>query len=816
MAYAERTPVVLSSESGRVPPPPSSTLRFRREVTDRFGVLPNFFCSADAAPGLTEELWKFAKSAYLDSPLPSLFKERLFVHLSRFCEIRYCIVRHVGFLIGQGRPAGDAEATPETVEQVIEMLRRPLPEGPTLTSVLERLEHVSLDGRLPEPRTQCETDLFDALTMVFLAPRAAAHARTALRAAVGDATFELLVAYLAFVRTAHYWTEMHPELTYEPDMVEILRGHGELAALVLDTSEAELVQGGVRLRETLHRLKRTEVALQESESRNAFLLRLGDVLRLLVDPTTMQAEASRLLGERLLTDRASYAEIDEAQGYFRIQQNFLRTGAGSTGGQYSLSDFSWVGPAFRKGAPVVVTDIKTTPLIPDADRGAVAATGVGAFVAAPLIRDGRLVAALCVSDVAPRAWASEEVELIKETAERTWDAIERARAAEQLRETNARKDEFLAMLAHELRNPLAPIRTGLDLIRRGGDTAVAVERVRGIMERQVGHMVRLIDDLMDVSRITSGKIVLQREPTLLAGLVHSAVETNRAALDAKRIALSVHLPEHPHVIEVDPTRFVQILSNLLHNAAKFTNDGGSVSVTATIAQRANGLNRLSISVVDSGIGISPALLPRVFDLFTQGETRAPQPGLGIGLALARRLVELHAGCLDVRSDGDGQGSEFVLELPLTRTSALPAVARLADQRQVDRRVLIIDDNEDAANTTAMLIEDMGGEARVAYDGETAFAMIGQYEPEVVLVDIGMQGLDGYETARRIRRVLGNRVLLVALTGFGLEQLKEKAPRAGFDAHLTKPADEAALAGILGYRDAAPRPGQRQHAGALAR
>ena len=199
----------------------SSTLRFRREVADRFGVLPNFFCSAEAAPGLVEELWKFAKSAYLDSPLPSLFKERLFVHLSRFCEIRYCIVRHVGFLIGHGRPAGDAAAGPETVEQVIEMFRRPLREGAALTQVLERLERTSPGDRLPEPRTEGETDLFDALTIMFLSPRDCARARAAVRVAVGDGTFELLVAYLAFIRTAHYWTEMHPELTYEPDMAEI-------------------------------------------------------------------------------------------------------------------------------------------------------------------------------------------------------------------------------------------------------------------------------------------------------------------------------------------------------------------------------------------------------------------------------------------------------------------------------------------------------------------------------------------------------------------------------------------------------------------
>jgi len=782
----------------------SSTIRFRREVADRFGVLPNFFCSADAAPGLAEELWKFAKSAYLDSPLPSLFKERLFVHLSRFCEIRYCIVRHVGFLIGQGRPAGDADARPETVEQVIEMLRRPLPEGAALTKVLERLERVSLGGRLPEPRSECETDLFDALTIVFLSPRGTARTRAAVRTAVGDATFELLVAYLAFIRTAHYWTEMHPELTYEPDMADILRGHGELADLLLDTSEAELVRGGVRLRETLNHLKRVEGALLESESRHAFLLRLGDALRLLIDPLSIQVEASRLLGERLLTDRAYYAQIDEAQGYILIERNFVRAGVSSKVGRYSLSDFNWVGPALRMGGPVVVNDTRTSPLIPDADRPAVVAVSVGAFVAAPLIRDGRLVAALFVNDVSRRAWTPEDVELIKDTAERTWEAIERARAEAKLREANARKDEFLAMLAHELRNPLAPIRTGLELIRRSGDTVVAVERVRGIMERQVGHMVRLIDDLMDVSRITSGKIVLQREPALLGSLVRSAVEANRPAMAAKGIDLRVELPTDDCVIDADPTRFVQILSNLLHNAGKFTNNGGSVCISATITRPESAvLPQVSISVLDSGIGMSPALLPRVFDLFTQGETHSSQPGLGIGLALARRLVELHGGRLDARSEGHGRGSEFLIRMPLATSQSLSAIERRADEQRLERRILVIDDNEDAANATAMLVEEMGGEARVAYDGESALEMLEEYQPDVVLLDIGMRGLDGYETCQRIRVALGNRVLLIALTGFGQDQDKEKATRAGFDAHLTKPADGAALARILASESQAP-------------
>ena len=774
----------------------SSTLRFRREVADRFGVLPNFFCSADAAPGLIEELWKFAKSAYLDSPLPSLFKERLFVHLSRFCEIRYCIVRHVGFLIGQGRPAGDADAGLETVDQVIEMLRRPLPEGSALTLVLERLERVSLGGRLPEPRTECETDLFDALTIMFLSPRDSAHARAAVRAAVGDATFELLVAYLAFIRTAHYWTEMHPELTYEPDMAEILRGYGELADLLLDKSEAELVQGGVRLRETLNHLERVEGALLESESRHAFLLRLGDALRLLVDPAAMQQEASRLLGERMRTDRAYYADIDEAQGCILVERHFVRAGVPGVVGRYPLDAFNWMGPPFRMSGPVVVADTRTSPLIPDAERTAAAAANVRAFVAAPLMRDGRLIASLCVADLSPRAWTPEEVELVRETAERTWEAIERARAEQQLREADARKDEFLAMLAHELRNPLAPIRTGLELIRRGGDTVGAVERVRGMMERQVGHMIRLIDDLLDVSRITSGKIALQRESTSLGSLIHSAVEAERAALAAKHIDLSVDLPEEECVVDVDPTRFAQVLSNLLHNAAKFTNNGGSVRISATITPPTNGaVPQVSIAVVDSGIGISPELLPRIFDLFTQGETGSPQPGLGIGLALARRLVELHAGRLEARSEGHGRGSEFLIQLPLATAQPVSA-RRPADEQRLERRILVIDDNQDAANATAMLIEEMGGESRVAYDGESALAVLQEYQPEVILLDIGMRGLDGYETCQRIRRVLGNRVVLVALTGFGQEQDKERATRAGFDAHLTKPADGAALAAIL--------------------
>ena len=566
---------------------------------------------------------------------------------------------------------------------------------------------------------------------MFLSPRDCARARAAVRAAVGDGTFELLVAYLAFIRTAHYWTEMHPEV---------------------------------------------------------------------VDPLAIQGEASRLLGERLLTDRACYVAIDEAQGSIVVERNFVRAGVPSIDGRYPLTAFNWLDSTLPMGGPVVVADARASRLIPDADRPAVAAVNVGAFVVAPLIRDGRLVATLNVSDRSSRAWTPDEVELVRETAERTWEAIGRARAEEQLRDAATRKDEFLAMLAHELRNPLAPIRTGLELIRLGGDSAGAVERVRGMMERQVGHMVRLIDDLLDVSRITSGKITLQREPTPLGILVHSAVEGNRAALTAKQIVLSVELPQDPCVIDVDPTRFVQILSNLLNNAAKFTNHGGSVRIAATVpAPAAGAAGHVLIAVADSGIGISPELLPRVFELFTQGDAPSPQPGLGIGLALARRLAELHAGRLDARSDGHGRGSEFVLQLPLATTRSISTTGRHGDEQRIERRILVVDDNQDVADATAMLIADMGEDARVAYDGESAILMLQEYDPEVIFLDIGMRGLDGYETCQQIRLLLGNRVFVVALTGFGQEQDKEKSTRAGFDAHLTKPANGAALAGILADR-----------------
>jgi PAS domain S-box-containing protein len=369
----------------------------------------------------------------------------------------------------------------------------------------------------------------------------------------------------------------------------------------------------------------------------------------------------------------------------------------------------------------------------------------------------------------------------------------------QLKESDRRKDEFLAVLAHELRNPLAPVRTGLELIRLAGETPGSVARVRGMMERQVDHMVRLIDDLLDVSRITSGKIRLQRIPTPLTTLINNAVEANRAAITTGQFDLTVDLPDTVRFLDVDPTRFVQVVSNLLHNATKFTEPGGRIRIAGRLEPATPGW--IAISVEDSGIGIAPDVLPHVFDLFAQGSADGSQTGLGIGLALARQLVEMHGGQIEARSDGPGRGSHFTIRMPLMPGTGNPEPPGQRPLHQLARRVVVIDDNEDAANSTAMLIEALGGESRVAYRGETGVRLVLEYQPDVVLLDIGMPAMDGYETCRRLRAAMGTDLFLVAVTGFGQERDKDRATAAGFDAHLTKPADPVALAALL---EAAPR------------
>jgi PAS domain S-box-containing protein len=375
------------------------------------------------------------------------------------------------------------------------------------------------------------------------------------------------------------------------------------------------------------------------------------------------------------------------------------------------------------------------------------------------------------------------------------DITDRKEYEQSLKEADRRKDEFLAMLAHELRNPLAPIRHAAQVFRLLAPAEPNLQRAQDMIERQVQEMTRLVDDLLDVSRITRGKIGLTREPLDLAVVIAAAVETSRPLIDAHRHQLLVSLPGEPLGVEADATRLAQVISNLLNNAAKYTSEDGHIWLTVEACP-----GEAVVRVRDDGVGIPPDLLPQVFDLFVQGDRSLARSegGLGIGLTVVKSLVEMHGGSVEARSEGPGKGSEFIVRLPAVEMQ--PAPAKRDDEGGLSgpsRRVLVVDDNEDVAHSLALLLQIKGHEVRTAHDGLTALNVAGEFLPEVVLLDIGLPTMDGYEVARRLRQQTGlENVVLVAVTGYGQEEDRRRAEEAGFDAHLTKPAEPAALQRLL--------------------
>ncbi len=376
------------------------------------------------------------------------------------------------------------------------------------------------------------------------------------------------------------------------------------------------------------------------------------------------------------------------------------------------------------------------------------------------------------------------------------DVTDRTRAMRELQASDRRKDEFLAMLAHELRNPLSPIRSAAELLRHHRLDEAGIRQASDIIVRQVAHMTELVDDLLDVSRVTRGTISLEFAPLDVAAVVANAIEQVRTQLQAHRHRLTVHNPRSPVHVQGDPTRLVQVLGNLLGNAIKYTPDGGAIE----LAFDRDG-DDVVISVRDDGIGIDADLLPHVFDLFTQAERKADrsQGGLGLGLALVKRLVDLHGGQVAARSDGIGRGSEFVVRLPRIEVTDEPApLADASDRRALAvHRILVVDDNRDAAESLGLLLQLQGHAVTLAHDAATALQAAGREHPDVMILDIGLPDLDGYALARQLRArpdTAGAR--LIALTGYGRDVDHESSHAAGFDHHLVKPLDIDRLLELL--------------------
>jgi signal transduction histidine kinase/CheY-like chemotaxis protein len=466
---------------------------------------------------------------------------------------------------------------------------------------------------------------------------------------------------------------------------------------------------------------------------------------------------------------------------------------------------SGVFAVLRTGKPEIVSDISDDLLVQgtndDQHLRLIRSLGLKSYICVPLIVTGRAFGALTFATAeSGRRYVGADLALATDLAHRAAVAIENTQLYQALREADRRKDEFLATLAHELRNPLAPIRNSLQILQMPRLDAETVERTREMMERQLNHLVRLVDDLLDVARVMRGKIELRLEQIELATIIARAVETVQPLVDAQGHALSVRLPSESLAIDADPVRLAQVVGNLLTNAAKYTEPNGRIWLTAQLDG-----DTAVLRIRDNGIGITPNMLPRIFELFVQvdqASTKA-QGGLGIGLTLVKNLVEMHNGSVEAFSEGLGKGSEFVVRLPISaqkpdRDHGIEAGRQTHEPPSPSGyRLLVVDDNQDAANSLGLLLKLQGHEVRVAYSGMAALEITKTYAPDVVFMDIGMPGMDGYEVARRIREQPGlGKVVMAALTGWGQREDRRRTAEAGFNYHLVKPPEQTAIEGVL--------------------
>jgi signal transduction histidine kinase/DNA-binding response OmpR family regulator len=452
---------------------------------------------------------------------------------------------------------------------------------------------------------------------------------------------------------------------------------------------------------------------------------------------------------------------------------------------------------------VQVLDLDNGQIALAADSGAASQAllplgfALGKLAVFPLRARGRQLGALLVGVSTSRSFNSADLAIASDLAGRTAIALDNALLYSKIQSADQRKDEFLAMLAHELRNPLAPIRSAVEVMRDVGNQAPLLTWGRDVIGRQVEHLTRLVDDLLDVSRLTQGKIRLEKQPVDLSWVIERALEVSRPSIDSHKHHLQVKLPEAPVYLDGDPVRLAQVFSNLLNNASKYTPQEGEISVNAELVE-----NRVLVRIKDNGCGIPADTLPFVFDLFTQANRSLARSegGLGIGLTLVRNLVEKHGGSVEARSDGPGKGSEFIVGLPVLKGKPAIAVIKGDSDKAVEPpvlRILLIDDNIDANETLATLLTLSGQEVRTALDGRTALQIAAEFKPHLVFCDLGLPGMDGYEVMRLLREQSGDAMpVSFALTGYGRAEDHKLTSEAGFNGHLVKPVDFARLQEVI--------------------
>ena len=558
------------------------------------------------------------------------------------------------------------------------------------------------------------------------------------------------------------------------------------------------------------------LALEHNEARLDVLVRVSDLVRTLQDPYELSYEVARTVGSHLNVRRCLFNETDLDRDLEIVHRDYC-DGAESVAGEHRLSDYSSVTTGeMQRGRTVVNVDSKTDPRTAADYERSYAVTGERAYVAVPLMRDGRWVASLWTSDDKPRRWSREEVSLLQTVAERTWTAIEKLRAEaerEQLlqREKEARdaaekanqlKDEFLATLSHELRNPLNVILGYSELLLRMPEIerSSRLGQMAEALRRNAQSQSQLINDLLDLSRLQRGKISLSQETVSLAAIIDSAVETVRADASAKGIDIRLLGSDQLLLVDGDRLRLQQIAWNLLNNAVKFTPHGGSIDIGL---ENENG--SAVLVVADTGQGIDPAFLPHVFEMFRQADSSNSRRhgGLGIGLALVRQLVQLHGGSIEAHSEGVNKGSRFTVRLPLLRETGPLSLAGSALTTAVKLNIpprtsfLIVDDSEDTIRMLEQLLKLSGANVVSATNGADALRLASQNEFDIILSDISMPGMDGFEFLQRLRQINGRQhVPVVAITGFGRSDDIERAHTAGFYSHLTKPLNIQSLAEVL--------------------